>query len=183
LAQFWRPWPSFIRDWVYVYTAAQSGALKTWNDNGQTAEVITPVWSIPIPPASLGSPGPELLAYATTLADRILTDPQATWVKSGYQLRKTERVTSWSTLVVSHEYVDRLLTWGALIAQEPTLSGTRLIQTGGLEGLLWLKSAPEVPVTSGGNYELTQIYTSFDRPTPGTKREDDLLFDYGDIVQ
>ena len=182
LAQFWRPWPSFIRDWVYVYTQAQAGALKTWNDAGQTADVITPVWQIPIPPASVGSPGPVLLQHATILADRILTDPQATWAKSGYQLKKTERVTSWSTLVVSHLYVDRLLTWGSLVVQEPTLEATGLIQTGGLEPLLWLKAAPEVSATSGGNYELSQTYTSFERPDAGTKREDDLLFDYGEIV-
>lgn len=183
LAQFWRPWPSFIRDWIYVYSQAQSGALKTWNDKGQTEEVITPVWQIPVPPASAGVPSEELKNYATTLADRLLTDPQATWAKSGYQLRKTERVTSWSTLVVSHLYVDRLLSWGALTAQEPTLVGTGLIQTGGLEPLLWLKAAPEVQATSGGNYELSQTYTSFERPTAGTKREDDLRFDYGEIVE
>ena len=182
LAEFWRPWPAFIRDWCFVYSEAQSGALKEWNDAHKQSEPIMPIWSVPIPPASAGTPSARLRADAETLAGRLLTDPQATWTKSGYQLRKTERVTSWSTLVVSHVNVDRLLTWPTLISGEPTLPGTGLIQTGSLEAMLWLKQAPEVSATSAGNYELSQTYLSFEVPTPGSKRAKDLYFDYGDVI-
>jgi hypothetical protein len=74
------------------------------------------------------------------------------------------------------------LDWWALIAKEPSLPSTGLIQTGGLEALLWLVGVPEVTASSGGNYELSQSYTSIIRPPVGKKRERDLEFDYGPIV-
>jgi hypothetical protein len=187
LAQFWREWPAMIRNWVFIYNEAQSGGLKVWNEAGQVGDPILPKWKVPVPPPPpIGPPtAPDtgLLNNAAILADRLLTDIQATWQTTGYQLRKTERVTSWSTLVVSHLDVNRLLSWNALIVHEPTLPGTGLIQTAGLEALIWLKAAPEVTATSGGNYELSHTYTSFVRPPAGSKREKDLIFDYGEIVE
>ena len=184
LAEYWRPWPGMIRDWCFVYSEAMAGALKVWNPKTKEVEPIYPTWAVPIPPRDVPGypPSERLLADATILCDRLLANPQATWTKSGYQLRKTERVTSWSTLVVSHVNVDRLLTWPTLVSGEPTLPGTGLIQTGSLEAMLWLKQAPEVSATSAGNYELSQTYLSFEVPTPGSKRAKDLYFDYGDVL-
>jgi len=99
-----------------------------------------------------------------------------------YELRKSETVTSWSTMVVAHEAINRMLNWTALAGAEPTLPGTGLIQTAGLEDLLWLKKAPEVTVTSGGNYELSQDYVSLKTPEAGSRREGELLLRYGEVI-
>ncbi len=47
---------------------------------------------------------------------------------------------------------------------------------------LWLVGVPEVTASSGGNYELSQSYTSIIRPPVGKKRERDIEFDYGPII-
>jgi hypothetical protein len=140
------------------------------------------VYKIPEPPQSTNYTVEELdLAY--TLADRILTDETPTWTTTDYTLRKTETVTSWSTMHVIHDYKNQYLAWAALAELEPTLPGTGLIQTAGLEALIWLKKVPEVTVTSGGNYELSQDYVGTIRPAANSKQDKDLIYDYGAIVE
>jgi hypothetical protein len=186
LAEYKQTWPGVIRDWVVDYSRRNQEKLGVWDPTTGSQRYDPPPWAVPIPYYDVGAgpvlPPETLIALANTLAERIETDPQALWTTTGYMLRKTEQVTSWSTLVVSHLYVNRVLDWWALIAQEPTLPSTGLIQTGGLEGMLWLVGVPEVVASSGGNYELSQSYTSIIRPTPGSKRERDIAFDYGEIV-
>lgn len=186
LADRWFPWPSYVRNWVKVYKVTEELALEAWKANGanpaQQPDLIA--WVMPQLPASAGiTPTAEETQTMKTMAERLLTDESAAWVTTDYTLRKTETVTSWSTMVVAHAYRNRYLSWTALTSLEPTLASTGLIQTGGLEALIWLKKAPEVTVTSGGNYELSQDYVGTERPPAGTKRERDLIFDYGAIVE
>lgn len=186
LAERWAPWPSYVRTWTRVYKTTEEIALETWKENGANpAEAPDLVaWVMPQLPASAGiTPTADETNAMKTLAERLLTDESPVWHTTDYTLRKTETVTSWSTLVVAHGYVNRYLAWDALVYLEPTLPGTGLIQTAGLQSLIWLKKAPEVTVTSGGNYELTQDYVGTTRPPAGSKRERDQIFDYGPIVE
>jgi hypothetical protein len=177
-----------IRDWVIDYSRRNQEKLGTWNTATADARYDPPKWEVPIPYYDIGdgqgpkAPPQDYIDAANTLASRILTDPQAQWVTTGYMLRKTEQVTSWSTLVVSHLWINRLIDWWKLVEIEPTLASTGLIQTAGLQDKLWLVGVPEVTASSGGNYELSQSYTSEITPVAGSKREKDLAFDYGDIV-
>lgn len=186
LAERWFPWPSYVRSWVKVYKITEELALNAWKENGANPEELPTLteWVMPQLPTSAGiTPTPEETQSMKTLAERLLTDENPVWVTTDYTLRKIETVTSWSTMVVAHDYVNRYLSWTALVALEPTLPATGLIQTAGLESLIWLKKAPEVTVSSGGNYELSQDYVGTTRPPAGSKRERDLIFDYGVIVE
>jgi hypothetical protein len=183
LAQRWNQWPSELRRWVATWKQQQDVYLEKWKADGYPEPGPTrPEFKVPEPAASVGAT-PEELDLSYTLVDRLLTDDTPSWVTTDYTLRKTETVTSWSTMVVAHEYVNRYLSWDALVELEPTLPATGLIQTGGLESLIWLKKAPEVTVSSGGNYELSQDYVGTVRPDTNSKRERDLVFDYGPIVE
>jgi len=182
LAEYHPRWPSQIRDAAIEYNRREQEKLQTWNPQTANAEYVPVDWEIPIPYFNGVMPPPDLIEIAVTLSDRIITDPQALWVTTSYMLRKTDKVTSWSTLVVSHLWINRVIDWWKLVEIEPTLPGTGLIQTAGLQDLLWLVGVPEVTATSGGNYELSQSYTSIIRPPAGKKRERDLEFDYGPIV-
>jgi hypothetical protein len=183
LANRWREWPSEIRSYITMWKETQQLYLDKWKVDGYPVGGPTrPLFRIPEPPQSTNYTVEELdLAY--TLADRILTDETPTWTTTDYTLRKTETVTSWSTMHVIHDYKNQYLAWAALAELEPTLPGTGLIQTGDLEALIWLKKVPEVTVTSGGNYELSQDYVGTIRPAANSKQDKDLLYDYGAIVE
>ena len=180
LAERWSPWPAMIRRWVAIYQAKVDQALAAW-DPSLGAQPNLPAWNVPAPPVPIVPTVGELLS-ATTLAERLLKDPNAVWETDFYNLRHTRTVTNWSTLVVSHLYKNRYLNWTALTTLEPTLASYGLIQTAGLTGLIWLKKGPEVTSTSGGNVELVQDYVGRATPAGASKEERDLIFDYGDIV-
>lgn len=186
LADYDTRWPSMIRDSAIEYSLREQAKLKEWNAETAEAKYVPIKWKVPIPYWDKDGeiekkPPQELIDLADTLFKRIITDPQALWITAGYMLRKTEQVTSWSTLFVSHLWINRVIDWWKLIEIETTLAATGLIQTAGLQDKLWLVGVPEVILSSGGNYELSQSYSSITTPKPGSKRAKDIAFDYGDV--
>lgn len=81
---------------------------------------------------------------------------------SQYVLRKVETVVAASQLKVSHENTGRMLTYGRLIADEPTLPSAILIEPGGLQAdHFFLKRTPTVDQMNHGQWQLTQEYWAF----------------------
>lgn len=165
--------PGQIRDGVAMYKAKTQQILSQWN--GLEPKPTLPPFLVPVTVAALSD---EVDAYASLL----LRDENTTFAISAYTLRKSEQVASWSTLVVSHLNKNRWHNWTALTLTEPTLAGTGLIQTAGLENLIWLKKTPEVNIASGGNYELTQEYFGGVYPAVGSPQEKEFIFLFGTLI-
>jgi hypothetical protein len=91
-------------------------------------------------------------------------------------LQKMETVTAASTIVASHAYVDRWITFDKLVDSEPTLDNPTLqeiamLSLSGLEGLIWRKASPTVVSASGSDIQISQEYHGAVPPTPGTRAE------------
>lgn len=177
LQDFSEDWPIQIRAYVEQYKKRQKEAIEEWGFTENTSPAFD-TWNLPAPTgASAG-----LIANAEAYASLLLLSDNPVYETSRYVLKKTETVTSWSTLVVSHTNVNRWHSWSSLVSAEPTLSATGLIQTAGLTGLIWLKKTPEVVNASRGNYELTQEYWGGIYPESGTMALVQLQFLYGAVL-
>lgn len=179
LQEFSEDWPASIRGTVNGFQKANTAILESfpW---GTPASPALEEWDEAFVKKSGASAA--LNGYAVDYASLLLLSDNPTFDRAKYVLRKTETVTSWSTMVVSHTNVNRWWRWATLTAAEPTLASTGLLQTAGLTGYIWLKKAPEVTLASNGTRELTQEFWGGVLPATGTTARRQLEFIFGAVV-
>ena len=109
---------------------------------------------------------PALIAHCKLREETIAEVPQ-------YVLKKVEVVTSKSQITAAHEKVGLIHNSNALTIAEPTLLKALLIdplnlvrKKVGEQTLNWLKMAPTIEQLTGGKYQISQEYYSFERFDP-----------------
>lgn len=173
-------WPIKLRKAVEAYNKAVVSAIEEWGFAPNTSPPDLPIQSdldAMIAACAPLSADAFLRAHAVRYARILQRSENPDYDVSQNILSKVEQVTSWSTITVSHENKGRWHSWAALRAAEPSLVGVGLVQTARLEDLIWLKKAPDVQASTGGNYELTQDYLGAIRPTGEALADLEWLFD------
>lgn len=111
------------------------------------------------------------------LFSEIAANANASWNRNVPVLRKTEVVLSVTNLRPSHENVDRIFTYLALLRTEGSIPLDGIIYASGLSDWYWLKQSPEVERTSNGWFRITQEYEGINYIAPNT------LMRYGTIIE
>lgn len=170
-------WTQLIRAYVTAFREARQRAIDDWGFGSGTPTL--PTWSLPHPVSD-----PTYQAIADKYARLLLLDDRPTYQVSRWVLRKNLTLTWWSNATASHTEVNRWMTASVLFNREPTVVQTFRFNGYSLaQNYLWLKKTPEISMTWGGNYELTQEYWSGAIPPAGSSAEQLLEFLYGPIIR
>ncbi len=170
-------WTQLVRQYVSAYRDLRRQRIEEWGFGSGTPDL--PDWSLPTPPGVTDS---TLISTANTYAKMLLLDESPTWPVSRWTLKKSEQVTAWSTLKVSHANVNRWHTTSRLLADEPGLAAAQLIDIASLTSYIWMKKSPETTATWGQGYELTQEWVSGVLPPAGTVAREIFDLVHGEVI-
>lgn len=85
---------------------------------------------------------------------------------SQYVLRKSQVVRQGTSLKASHSNINKIFSYAALTAAEPTLASYHLVDAPGVNTLKWLKRTPDVRPAQNGMFEITIEYWGADSWEP-----------------
>lgn len=175
-------WPAIIRAQVESYKKRVKAQIDEWDPTSNTSPVLTE-WDREVLWQPAGATSPEI-GWAVAYANLLLREDNPVAPATQYVLSKVEQVTHWSTIAVSHLHVGRWMTAAVLATLEPTLTGSvaTMIGLAALGDRIWMKQAPEVVDSSGGNVELLQEYYAAVPPPPGSDALAVFTLLHGDII-
>lgn len=155
-------WPVLISKMAEAYRLALTQQY-TEVVNGRSTTRITPPDPTLVPDGTGGLvPVPYATSDENALANKLfallIKRPELSYENDQPVLRKTETVTSDSTVVASHTNVLRFYTSTALATAEPSLPYSTLVASSGLSSWYWWKQSPDVEQTSGGVFQVVQEY-------------------------